>query len=169
MKTLVIHPKDETTDFLGKIYEKHDWTVINTNMPKHQLKKMITDHDRIIMLGHGTDKGLIGFGNAFIDSNYVYLLRDKIGVYIWCDANVFVEKYGLKGFYTGMIISEYYEALYCSVNTTYQEIEESNLLFSNAIKEAIGKPNMLSEVQRLYVTENLNRTMNYNQENLFES
>jgi hypothetical protein len=55
------------------------------------------------------NEGLIGFGDAFND--YVYLLRDKIGVYIWCNANVFVEKYGLKGFYTGMIISEYEESV----------------------------------------------------------
>jgi hypothetical protein len=169
MKTLVIHPKDETTDFLTRIYSKHDWTVVNTNMPKHQLKKMIVEYDRIIMLGHGTERGLIGFGDAFIDSNYVYLLRDKIGVYIWCNANVFVEKYGLKGFYTGMIISEYEEALYECVNTTYHEIEESNVLFSNAIEESINKPNMLTEVKNLYITENLNRTMQFNQQNLFEN
>jgi hypothetical protein len=80
---------------------------------------------------------------TFIDSNYVYLLRDKIGVYIWCNANVFVERNGLKGFYTGMIISEYEEALYECVNTTYHEIEESNVLFSNTIEESINKPNML--------------------------
>jgi hypothetical protein len=36
---------------------------------------------------------------------------------------------GLKGFYTGMIISEYEEALYECVNTTYHEIEESNVIF----------------------------------------
>jgi len=167
MKTLVIHPKDETTDFLSRIYAGYDWTVVNTNMPKHQLKKLIIDHDRIIMLGHGTGNGLIGFERAFIDSNYVYLLREKECVCIWCDANIFVEKYDLKGFYTGMIISEYYEALYCSVNTTYQEIEESNLLFSIAIKEAISKPNILEVVKELYVCEGLNRTIGYNQENLF--
>jgi hypothetical protein len=32
-------------------------------MPKHQLKKMIVEYDRIIMLGHGTERGLIGFGD----------------------------------------------------------------------------------------------------------
>lgn len=34
MKTLVIHPKDSTTDFLSEIYSDKDWTVINTNTSK---------------------------------------------------------------------------------------------------------------------------------------
>ena len=27
IKTLVIHPEDETTDFLSPIYEGRDWTI----------------------------------------------------------------------------------------------------------------------------------------------
>lgn len=59
MKTLVIHPKDITTDFLSDIYSDKDWTVININVSKSFLKKQIKEHDRIVMLGHGTGEGLV--------------------------------------------------------------------------------------------------------------
>lgn len=138
MKTLVIHPKDITTDFLSDIYSDKDWTVININVSKSFLKKQIKEHDRIVMLGHGTGEGLIGFKRLIIDSNYVYLLRDKITVCIWCNADNFVKKYNLKGFYTGMIISEMDEAnCYSLYETSQANITASNILFATAIKNAI--------------------------------
>lgn len=38
MKTLAIHPKDITTDFLSEIYSDKDWTVITENISKKKLK-----------------------------------------------------------------------------------------------------------------------------------
>ena len=90
MQTLVIHPKDETTDFLSVIYADKDWTVVNTRPSKSKLKELIKSHDRIIMLGHGTKDGLIIMEGAYnyhflIDSSLVYLLREKDCVCIWCN------------------------------------------------------------------------------------
>lgn len=169
MKTLVIHPKDASTDFLKLIYKDKDWTLIDSRLPKSQLKKAIKEHDRIVMLGHGTHLGLYEPETflPIIDSTLVYLLREKLSVAIWCNANVFFEKYELKGFYTGMIISEYEEALYECVNTTYHEIDESNLLFARAIQKAIDADDMLATAQEAYVTDGLNRTMAFNEKNLF--
>ena len=167
MKTLVIHPIDASTDFLFRIYSDIECTLITQNISKSKLCDQIRDHDRIIMLGHGDGNGLFGFDRLIINSELVYLLKEKQTVCIWCYANLFVEKYDLKGFYTGMIISDYYEALYESVNATYQEIDESNLLFAKAIKQAINSDNMLEEAKALYVTENLNRVIDYNSLNLF--
>src|SRR5690606_14597319 len=100
--------------FLSDIYLDKNYTIITTNTSKSFLKEQIQSHDRIVMLGHGNENGLFGFDRFVIDSNFVYLLREKICVCIWCNADVFVKKYRLKGFYTGMIISEYDEALlYC--------------------------------------------------------
>jgi len=111
MKTLVIHPKDSTTDFLKVIYSEKDWTIIDdNNISTSKLKENIKSHDRIIMLGHGSDKGLFGQNRLIINSNLVYLLKDKNCVCIWCNADEFVKKYKLNGFYTGMIISDYDEA-----------------------------------------------------------
>ena len=139
MKTLVIHPKDFTTRFLSEIYSGKDWTVISDNISHGKLKKQIKDHDRIIMLGHGTESGLIGHGRFIINSTLVYLLRDKPeSIYIWCNADVFVKKYDLKGFYTWMIISEVEEAiLYCVNFKDSSEIYNSNMAFAKTIKESV--------------------------------
>lgn len=168
MKTLVIHPKDITTDFLSDIYSDKDWTVININVSKSFLKKQIKEHDRIVMLGHGTGEGLIGFKRLIIDSNYVYLLRDKITVCIWCNADNFVKKYNLKGFYTGMIISEMDEAnCYSLYETSQANITASNILFATAIKNAIDSDDMLSVVQQKYKKDD-NNIVNFNKERIWQ-
>ena len=165
MKTLVIHPKDSTTDFLSEIYSDKDWTVINTNTSKKLLKEQIKAHDRIVMLGHGTEKGLLGFGKFVIDSNCAYLLREKICVCIWCNSDGFVNKYGLKGFYTGMIISEYEEAIMCCVPTNSHWITESNTDFALAIKKSIDEENMLEKAKLLY--EGNSSVVEFNRNNLY--
>jgi len=165
MKTLVIHPKDLTTDFLSEIYSDKNWTVVNTNISKKFLKEQIKSHDRIVMLGHGTEAGLIGFNKIMIDSTWVYLLREKICVCIWCNADVFVKKYDLKGFYTGMIISEYEEALIYGVNTNFHWINESNTDFALAIKKSIDEENMLDKAKLLY--EGNSPVVEFNRNNLY--
>lgn len=138
MKTLVIHPKDKTTDFLSSIYDGKDWNVITENPSNSLLKSQIKNHDRIVMLGHGTQYGLIGHKRLIINSTLVYLLRDKITVCIWCNADQFVKKYDLKGLYTGMIISEYEEALDWSIyQPDDRDILTSNLLFAKAVSKSI--------------------------------
>ena len=165
MKTLVIHPKDSTTDFLSEIYREKDWTIINTNISKKVLKEQIKTHDRIVMLGHGTEKGLLGFNKFVIDSTWVYLLREKICVCIWCNADVFVKKYVLKGFYTGMIISEYEEAIMCCVPTNSHWIAESNTNFALAIKNSIDEENMLEKAKLFY--EGNSAVVEFNRNNLY--
>ena len=124
MKTLVIHPKDLTTDFLESIYKNMDCTIINTEISKSKLKQSIKLHDRIIMLGHGDAYGLYGYGHYVIDSKLVYLLRDKECVAIWCNADRFFTKYSLTGIYSGMIISEYDEAImFCLQDFSNKDIE----------------------------------------------
>jgi hypothetical protein len=41
MNTLVIHPQDQTTDFLSVIYKDTNWNVINNNSSKKYLKEQI--------------------------------------------------------------------------------------------------------------------------------
>ena len=137
-KTLVIHPKDVTTDFLSIIYAGQDWTILSANTSKSFLRKEIESHDRIIMLGHGTEQGMFGFGRFVIDSTWVQLLRQKDCVCIWCNADKFVTKYELKGIYSGMIISEYEEALLYCVQGNPTQIQESNVLFAAAAQKAVA-------------------------------
>lgn len=166
MKTLVIHPKDITTDFLSAIYVGKDWTVINTNVSKKILKDSIKSHDRIIMLGHGSDKGLFGFKHIVIDSNYVYLLKDKICVCVWCNADLFVKKYSLKGLFTGMIVSDTDEMLdYCLIGKP-SDVEYSNKLFASAIEVAIS--DKLDKGLELYESKD-NSVIDFNKKNIYEN
>lgn len=166
MKTLVIHPKDETTDFLSEIYSDKKWTVISENPSKKLLKQLIKEHDRIMMLGHGSEDGLFGYNRMIIDSKWVYILREKYCVGIWCNANVFFEKYGLNGFYTGMIISEDMEANMYNVNCTADDLEISNITFACAIKNYIDDDNSINQIRKNY-TSNLNEVIKFNRENIF--
>lgn len=171
MKTLVIHSDDPTTDFLCPIYSDiRNCTVLRTYVGRKQFTDYCKSHDRIIFLGHGTEKGLIGPQGFIMDSKFVWLLRGKPCVYIWCNADVFVKKYNLTGFYTGMIISEYVEAQYESVTCQYEEITESNSLFTQAIKFGIDKPDMLNCVKAIYGShEGLNRVIDFNYDRLYET
>jgi hypothetical protein len=170
MKTLVIHPKDNTTDFLCDIYMGKDWTIVNKLISKSELRRLIKTHDRIIMLGHGSEDGLFDLANKrfVIDSSWVDMLRQKDCICIWCNANVFFEKYGLKGFYTGMIVSDIDEAYYFSLPTDWDSIVESNTLFASSIKDAIDTDDMLAIAKSKYDSEK-NPIINYNKYNLFHS
>lgn len=63
MKTLIIHPQDETTDFLRPIYQKSfNKTVVTGGIPKRELDQLIKRYQRIIMMGHGSPSGLFSVG-----------------------------------------------------------------------------------------------------------
>jgi hypothetical protein len=137
MKTLVIHPKDPTTDFLKPIYQAlPDTTVVSGGVFKDEIIDLIMQHDRVIMLGHGTPYGLLamdqfpGHNWNIIDHNMVPFLRRTENIFIWCHANQFVERHNLKGLYSGMFISEVVEAIHCKVEATQDQIDISNYLFS---------------------------------------
>ena len=169
MKTLVIHPSDETTTFLKLIYKDIDCTVINERVSNKILKESIKSHDRIIMLGHGTEKGLFNSDyNTIIDGSYVYLLREKECVCVWCNADVFFEKHKLKGFYTGMIISDYYEANMFCVNATNDEIEYSNRIFAEIVAKHLSTDykKMADNVKAEYSSDT-NGVIQFNHKNIY--
>jgi hypothetical protein len=59
-------------------------------------------------------------------------------IFIWCNADQFVTRHGLKGFYTGMFISETGEAAYCGLPGTPQDmVDESNHGFVKILSEAL--------------------------------
>lgn len=151
MKTLVIHPFDLTTGFLEPIYDGRGWTVIDINPSTKLLKESIKSHDRIVMLGHGGPRGLLGFSREIINSELVYLLREKECVCIWCYADEFVQKYKLNAtLYTGMMISEYEEAIMYAIQPKDNQITASNVLFSEAVRKAIFSDEPLKIMQETY-------------------
>lgn len=166
MKTLVIHPADNTTDFLKSIYIGKDWKVITYNPSKKELTNAIKDHERIIMLGHGDQHGLYGFNRMIIESKWVYLLREKICICIWCHADQFFRRYNLKGFTTGMFISDFMEAnLYC-VQASDSEINESNTKFALSMKNCIDSSDLLANLSEEYNTDN--DLVKYNKNQFFQ-
>lgn len=148
MKTLVIHPQDPSTTFLEIVYANvENKTVITGGISKGEVMKLIMEHDRIMMMGHGSPGGLFGVGaftncgGYIIDQSSIpYLVNKKDNVFIWCNADKFVDMYELKGFYSGMFISEVGEAYYCGLPGTDQEqVDESNYGFVNIISKYINE------------------------------
>ena len=148
MTNLVIHPTDASTDFLSPIYANiTDATIMNGGVSKDQVAKAINEHDRIIMLGHGSPYGLFSIGqftgnNGYvIDESMVPLLLDKECISIWCNADQFMNKHQLYGFYSGMFISEVGEAMYCGLPGMEQEtVTTSNDYFAELLGEVIDEP-----------------------------
>ena len=181
MKTLVIHPDDRSTDFLKPIYTNiPDATIVTGGITLDEVDNLIRKHDRIIMLGHGSPSGLFAIGqfnseddyvSHIIDEITVSLLRDKTNIAIWCNANQFMNKHKLNGFYRGMFISEVSEANYCGLPGTPQSIiNESNDTFAQLLGEVINQP--LDEIFD-YVKNNYdalaedNVIANYNAQRLY--
>jgi hypothetical protein len=96
------------------------------------------------------------------------LSKKKDNLYIWCNANLFVDRYNLKGFYTGMFISEYSEADYCRVPARTGEVERSNDLFAQIVGRNINESidTMWKRVKRVYRLEN-NQVAFYNNTRLY--
>ena len=167
MKTLVIHPYDRSTDFLKKIYEGKDWTII-TDHDACRSRKVITNlikkHDRIGMMGHGSPQGLF---YTCINSDMVDLLRQKECVCIWCNADKFVERYGLRGFYTGMFISEVGEASYYGIKVLQDEVDYSNVLFAMELNKVIDDENVHSLIKESYKGLFENEVIRFNNARLY--
>ena len=148
MSTLIIHPNDESTAFLNIIYKDiNDKTLVTGGVSKSDIVKLIKQHDRVMMMGHGSPSGLFAMGQFLtyapyiIDQNIVpYLEEKKDNVFIWCNADKFVDYYNLEGFYSGMFVSEVSEATYCGLPGMSQDIvDESNFGFCELISKHITK------------------------------
>lgn len=144
MKTLIIHPNDHSTDFLKPIYANIIDKTILTEGSKNEVRELIKQHDRIIMLGHGSPGGLFGVGkfggwSYIIDDTMVEVLSNKPNnIYIWCNSDKFIEQHPtLQGFYSGMFISEVGEAKMYNINVSQEVVDESNNLFANIVGENI--------------------------------
>ena len=144
MKTLIIHPDDRSTDFLRAIYEPLENYTLKTSGTRKETNRQIKEHDRIIMCGHGTPWGLLSVGKFegayIIDCDTVPLFEDKECVFIWCNADRFVNAYDLKGLYSGMFVSEVGEAIMMGLPRVPQKVvDESNNTFAKVLGEGINR------------------------------
>ena len=133
---LVIHPKDRTTAVLSLLYEGLEVKLMDQSANSAQIKKILnhtSQQERIMLLGHGLDKGLLSrendeqdvFERLLVHHPHAYYLRKHCGniVALWCNADLFARKEGLHGLFSGMIISELSEALLYEVDTTQEELD----------------------------------------------
>lgn len=153
-QVLVVHPRDGTTTFLQRIYRDLDATVITHDVSQDEIRAQMEKHDQIIMLGHGTPHGLLSIGQfgkvwpEIIDDSFTAQLRERDNsIFIWCHADQFVRYNRLKGFTTGMFVSEMSEARAAysiPKDVTEAEIEESNDTFADVVgRFATQEPRLL--------------------------
>ena len=144
-KVLVIHPDDRSTDMLKAVYEGKGYDVISDpRISDEEVVGQIKSHDKIIMLGHGTPYGLISWNRATGEVRYIIndsnaeLLKTKETYSMWCHSDEFFENHGMKGFHSGMIISEEMEALmYGIVGYSDEDIAESMMPLMYAMHDTI--------------------------------
>ena len=178
LKNVVIHPEDKSTDFLSPIYKmatsKRVFRKDNTLV---EVIKQVSRSDRVLMMGHGCPSGLFsinhfkGAGSLIVSDQEVELLKDKPeSVYIWCNADKFVQKHDLHGFYSGMFISEVGEANYCGVQANQEMVDESNNTFSKIVGKYIHLTvaELYEKVKEEYgVLAESNPVARYNHERLY--
>ena len=175
MKTLIIHPSDRSTDFLRPIYQPLKQYTIITGGTRKEVNSLIKTHDRIIMMGHGAPSGLFSVGQFegayIIDFNSVPLLKAKECVFIWCNADQFVNRWDLKGLYSGMFVSEVGEAIMTGLPSVQQStVDESNDTFAELLGEGMHRDlyhayhRMMNTYEQLAET---NPVARYNSERLY--
>lgn len=125
-KTLCLHKSDSTTTMLAQIYEGKDWDVINDcwSVNHTTLHALIDSHERIVMLGHGTSWGLIGF----IRDCCAEHLKGKKLFMLWCNADSYWAKHkelGTGWYCTGNMPSDEHEAASVGCNVTHEWMDEN--------------------------------------------
>jgi hypothetical protein len=88
--TTIIHPEDPTTEFLENIYA--ETPAIRCDISAHTLSQTVASSSQVLCLGHGVPQGLVGFGRLIINEAHADLFRrQRDNIYIWCNADVYVE------------------------------------------------------------------------------
>ena len=158
---LVIHPKDKTTAMLSALYEGLEAQVVDDRRSTKEMGHLlhhVSTQERIMLLGHGSDKGLFyraddskeGFDKVIVGHPHAYHLRKHGGniVAVWCNADQFARAEGLHGLFTGMIISEPSEALLYQVETTQEELDRENAKLVRRLRALFDARIPLSEIPK---------------------
>lgn len=156
---IVIHPKDKTTSMLSILYKGLEHTFIDQSYSKKEICHILNHvpcHERILLLGHGSDMGLFSrkddssdaFDRLIVYHPHTYYLR-KHGcniVGMWCNANLFAEKEKLHGLFTGMIVTEMSEALLYDINTSQEELDRENIKLAERLRLLLDENVPLSDI-----------------------
>jgi len=125
---IVVHPTDPSTVMLGKVYEGFENVkLFNSVEQRDEMLAAIAAAPReepIMLLGHGCPNGLYDLRawDMMVGGPDAELLKDRPNLIgIWCYASSYAAKHGLKGFFSGMFISEGGEAMMVGVDATEEE------------------------------------------------
>ena len=156
---LVIHPIDRTTEVLKMLYAGLDARVVSddcSNKEMDHLLKHTSTQERVMLLGHGSDKGLFfrrddtknEFDKVIVAHRNNYMLRRHDGniIGIWCHANLFAQAEGLHGLFSGMMISEESEAEEYGSAATHEEILASNKVMFGKLRRLLDEHVPLHEI-----------------------
>ena len=183
---IVIHPNDNSTRFLKRLYSGYGEQTLLTeeNNNKAIKEALMNENDSriLMMLGHGCPQGLFAprkdknyqngidqFGRLIINASHVQMLRKKLCIGIWCYAVDFARKYNLHGLFSGMIISELEEAQDCGMyEFTKEEMQMYSQDFAEALYDCINKYplNEVPQAMENYIS-NPNRLEQFNYSNLY--
>ncbi|MBO5698889.1 MAG: hypothetical protein J6R79_02655 [Bacteroidaceae bacterium] len=180
---LVVHPQDITTGVLTSLYEGTDSKVVDQTTSKREIEHMLhhcPPSERIMLLGHGSQNGLFSrtddkvpeFDRIIVGHPHAYHLRrhgaNIIG--IWCHADKFARKEGLHGLFTGMIISDKWEAEEYGIITLQHHIEEWNERMFAKLRNLLDENVPLHEIperMRALNDERRSSIESFNYENFF--
>ena len=165
---LVVHPKDRTTSVLSTLYEGMDANMVSSNCSNKKMEHLlhhVSTQERIMLLGHGSDKGLFyreddtkdEFDKIIVGHPHAFHLRKHGGnmVGIWCHADKFARTEGLHGFFSGMIISEESEAEEYGITATKHDILKSNTIMFEHLRWLLDEGITLCEIpQRIKNMDN---------------
>ena len=129
-RMIVVHPFDPSTRMLCELYKGIEGvTLFDSWEQRKDILAAIAaapKDEPILLLGHGCPSGLLDmrYGIVIGDSD-AELLKDRPNlVGIWCYASSYAFKHGLKGFFSGMFISELPEAIVNGVDASEEEIDD---------------------------------------------
>ena len=144
----VIHANDPTTRILSRLYEqREDITVrVTETCTNGAIQRAIREDNIIMMLGHGNQYGLFSapdkngnYRRFLVTDRHVQFLHGKTCIGIWCYANKFAERYGLHGLFSGMIISEFQEAIDYKITATKDEINSEMGTFVKHLENCLNR------------------------------
>lgn len=156
---LVIHPTDRTTEMLSILYEGLEAKLIESDCSNKEMGHLLrhtSPSERIMLLGHGSDKGLFyrdddtkdEFDKIIVGHPHAFHLRNHgsniIG--IWCHAVEFAKKEGLHGLFSGMIISEMSEAKEHGVTTDRESMDRTNRIMFTQLRRLLDEGTPLHEI-----------------------
>ena len=151
---IVVHPDDPSTKMLSLIYEGIDnVTVFDSWEQRKEILGAIASapkDEQVLLLGHGSPYGLydMRYGLILTDSDAA-LLKDRPNlVGIWCYASDYAREHGLKGFFSGMFISEEPEAWVNGVEATAEEIDDKAWDFARRFGELLRSGMPLKDIAR---------------------